>query len=276
MLGTTYVGYQPALMARVMPLVDALEVAPEVLRTDPADPAALDANALAELRDCARDVPLVIHGVGLSIGTAAQWNESYLITLDALLNAVPVQWHSEHLGYTTVDGAFLNTMLPVPWTDEALDLVSERVVKLLARYCLPMLVENVAPLLPDPPGDMTAAAFCSALAARTGCGLLLDVYNLECAQWNNGFEIDTFLKELQLPHVREIHVACGVENQGLLTDVHSRATRPCTVALAQRVLADECIAPPLVIFEFLREALPGLGVEGVAGELVRLRCALAA
>ena len=76
LLGTTYVGYQPELTERLLPLVDALEITPDILRLDPADGGRLDPAALAELRDYASEVSILVHGIGLSIGSAGRWKRS--------------------------------------------------------------------------------------------------------------------------------------------------------------------------------------------------------
>ncbi len=271
LLGASYVGYQSVLMERLLPLVDALEITPDILRVDAADASRLDAMAIAQLRECASHAAILVHGIGLSIGSAEQWNEPYLHTLDTLFNAVPVQWHSEHLGYTTVDGQFMGTMLPLPRTQEALALLSRRCEAISTRYGVPFLLENVAPLLPDAPGDYSAAAFLNQLSANAPCEVLLDLYNLECEAHNNGLDIAAFLNEIHLSEIREMHIACGVVREGLWTDVHSRPTGPSTLDLLQRTLADPRSKQPIVIFEFLREALPVLGVDGIVGELTRLR-----
>ena len=275
-LGASYVGYQPLLMERLLPLVDVLEVTPDILRVDAADAGRLDADALAQLRECAGEAAILVHGIGLSIGSADGWNESYFRTLDTIFNAVPVQWHSEHLGYTTVDGRFMGTMLPMPCTREALDVLALRCEKIHARYGVPFLLENVAPLLPDPPGEYAQGAFLDRLCGLGHTELLLDLYNLECAAHNNGLDMAAFLDEVDLGMVREIHIACGVEREGLWTDVHSRSTTDHTLDWLNRTLMDARCGQPVVIYEFLREALPVLGVDGIVDELARLRNWMAA
>ena len=105
---------------------------------------------------------------------------------------------------------------------------SKSIGEIQARFELPFLLENIVHLLPDYPGDYADAAFLNELVTRTGCGLLLDVYNLECDAANYGFDIDAFLDELDLEAVGELHVAGGVERDGMQVDVHSRLTEPST------------------------------------------------
>jgi uncharacterized protein (UPF0276 family) len=273
-IALTYEGGDPAYLDRVLPLVDFLEVTPDGIAVAGDDGAAIPQRTLATLEALSRDVGIVVHGVGLSIGSADGWSEQYLRLLDQIVDQLSVAWHSEHLGYVNVDGQHLGTMLSLPRTEEALDLVCERVTALEARYQLPFLLENIVRLLPDPEGDYSDAAFLNALAERSGCGLLLDVYNLECDAQNNGLAIGEFLAELHLEHVRELHVACGVEHAGVLLDVHSRPLRESTLTLARDIAQRPTASVGLVTYELLAEAVPVLGPEVIAGELRRLRSAL--
>jgi uncharacterized protein len=259
----------------VLPLVDYLEITPDSIARAEGSGARLDPAILDELHAVAEATEFVVHGVGLSIGSASGYSEQYLDLLTEFLEHFPATWHSEHLGYTKVDGASLGTMLALPKTHEVLELLVLRVGEIQARFELPFLLENIVHLLPDYPGDYSDAAFLNELVARTGCGLLLDVYNLECDVANYGFDIDAFLDELDLEAVGELHVAGGVERDGLQVDVHSRTTEPSTLALAQRVVA---LTPNLggVTYELLPEAVPVLGTEGISAELTRIRSALTA
>lgn len=272
-IGVTYEGGNPALLERLVQVADYLEVTPDSIAFGAGDGLRIRREILDEWRAAAGKVEIVAHGVGLSIGTASGWNEAYLRLLDELADAVPLRWHSEHLGYTTVDGEPLGTMLSLPRTEEALDLVCERVIRLQERYAAPFLLENIARMLPDPDGDYDEAGFLNELCKRTGCGLVLDVYNLECDAHNHGLDIDGFLDALEFGAVHELHVAGGTELGGMKLDVHSREARPSTAALAARAAA---AAPALwgATYEVLPEAVPVLGHDAIVAEVTRLRGAL--
>jgi hypothetical protein len=152
-------------------------------------------------------------------------------------------------------------------------MVCERVTAIQQRYGLPFLLENIVHVIPDAPGDYTDAAFLNALTRRTGCGLILDAYNLECDAHNQGFQIQPFLDELDATSIRELHVACGVEHNGFLLDVHSQLTRASTVTLAQDVIRRTAGSAQVAVYEFMPEAVPGLGYDAIADELKRLRVA---
>ncbi len=270
-IGVTYEGRDPALLERMLPLVDYIEVTPETIAEQQGDRLALSPAVMAELRAIGKAAKIVAHGVSLSIGSHDGWSPSYFRLLDELLEQVDVAWHSEHLGYTRVDGQHLGIMLAMAKTREALDLVCRRVDTIQARYELPFLLENIVHVIPDAPGDYSEAGFLNALAERTGCGLILDVYNLECDAHNHGFDIPAFLDELDASHVRELHVACGVEDNGFLLDVHSRVVRQSTLDLAERVVHMAGGRAQVVTYEFMPEAIAGLGHDAIVAQLTELR-----
>jgi uncharacterized protein len=272
-LAVSYEGRNPSLLERVLPFVEYIEISPDTL-VEPARGLPVFAEpAIAELKDVSSDVRLIVHGVDLSIGTRSGYSEAYLQLLEQFMEKVDIEWHSEHLGYVAVDGQDLGTMLPLPRTEEALDMICERVYQIQKRFGLPFLLENVVHLLPDCDADYTEAGFLNAITAATSCELLLDIYNLECDSHNRGFDIASFLSELNLERVRELHLAGGIVHKGFKLDVHSRITADSTIALAREVLG---IARQVrtVTYELLPEAIPVLGADAVRGELERLSQAL--
>jgi uncharacterized protein len=269
-IGTTYAGHDPELLEAILPFVDYVEVTPDTLAVRGPDGPQFPADVLAELRAISTDAAIIVHGIGLSIGTASGLSSAYLHLLDTFLEKIDVSWHSEHLGYTTVDGQFLGTMLTLPRTEEALDLLCARVEQLQTRYGLPFLLENVVHLLPDPEGDYSEAAFLNELTGRTGCGLIVDAYNLRCDAHNYGLDVDAFLSELHTDAVREIHVAGGVHRGSLMLDVHSRRIAPETMTVAQAIM-DRSAQVAVTLYEVMREAVPVLGSEAIATELAALQ-----
>ena len=269
-LATTYEGRDPILLETVIPLVDYIEVVPDTIAKSINGARQLSADTLLQLQELPDHVSIIAHGVGLSIGSYDGYSSDYLHLLDQLLDKVDLAWHSEHLGYTTVGEMNLGTMLPLPRTDEALEVVSQRIINIKQRYGLPFLLENVAHVLPTPGDDYSPAGFLNALVACTDCNLLLDIYNLECDVHNHGLDLDKFLDELNLDAVLEIHVANGVEHRGLRLDVHSELTQQSTLDIAREVVR---YAPALraVTYELLSQAVPVLGYKAIAGELQRIR-----
>ena len=273
-IGLTYEGREPALLERSLPFVDYLEITPDSIALAHGETARLDAAVLDELDAAAAAVDFVIHGVGLSLGSASGYSQEYLALVEQFLARFEAVWHSEHLGYVQVEGRSLGTMLALPKTHDVLDLIAARIEEIQRRIPLPFLVENIVHLVPDYAGDYSDAAFLNELVARTGCGLLLDVYNLEVDAKNNGFDIDAFLDELDLGAVREMHLAGGVELEGMQVDVHSRVTASSTLALARELVPR---LPKLggVTYELLPEAVAVVGIDAIVDELRRIRGVLA-
>jgi uncharacterized protein (UPF0276 family) len=230
------------------------------------------APELETLAEISRVRPLLLHGVGLSIASHDGWNPRYVGILDQLFeHSLHIAWHSEHLAFAQVDGEPLGSMVEPPWTHEALDLIVSRVDELQNRYGVPFLVEHVARAFAESADDpLDTAEFLNALLRRTGCGLLLDVYNLECDQHNFGLDPLRLLDALDLNAVREIHVAGGTLYGGFKVDIHSRVVAESTLTLLEHVL-DQAPRVEVVVFELLKEAVPALGLGTLADELQKLR-----
>jgi uncharacterized protein len=269
-LATTYEGVGRGLLERIVPLVDYLEIPPDSIARTEGGRTRLRPEVMNELRSVQGQAGLLIHGVGLSIGSCDQWNEPYLQLLDEFFSRFTPRWHSEHLGFTTVGGENLGTMLALPRTEAMLELVCERIRRIQERYRVPFLMEHIIHLLPDAPGDYSPAGFLNEVSARTGCGLILDVYNLECDAHNFDLDIEGFLEELNLGAVREIHVAGGFQHKGFRLDIHSQPTADSTLGLAVDIIG-RCPNLQVVTYELLKEAIPNLGYDGICAELRRIR-----
>jgi uncharacterized protein len=273
-LAVTYNGGDAGLLERIVALVDVIEVSPDAIARSDERCARLSLEVLRELEDVCQEVKLIAHGVGLSIGSFDHWQEGYLQLVDELAERFDLEWHSEHLGFTAVAGEDIGTMLPLPRTEEALDLVCRRVQLLQERYRVPFLLEHVISLVPELPMKYSPAAFLNELTERTGCGLILDAYNLICDAHNQGLDIPAFLAELDLSAVVELHLAGGVQHNGFQLDVHSRRPEDATLMLALNVIER---APRLrtVTFEYLKDAAGLIGRDGICDELRRIRAAMA-
>lgn len=272
-LATTYEGVGLDLLERIAPLVDYLEIPPDSIARTSSGRTSLRPEALDQIASVVPEVNLIVHGIGLSIGSYDRWNEPYLHLLDEFFSRLTPRWHSEHLGFTTVGGENIGTMLALPRTDEMLDLVCERIRRIQERYRVPFLVEHIIHLLPDAPAAYSPAGFLNAVTARTGCGLIVDVYNLECDQHNYGLDIPGFLDELDLTAVKEIHVAGGAEHEGFRLDIHSQPTAGSTLELALDIVRRSPNVE-VVTYELLKEAIPGLGHDAICAELHRVRAAV--
>ncbi len=271
-LALSYEGRPTALLEYCIDRCDAVEILPDCMLDGGSR--TISTRHAAEVLEVADGRPLVAHGIGLSIGTVSEWNHDYFETIESTLDALPLRWFSEHLGYTTVDGHFLGCMPAVPRTNQFIDLIAHRARLLRDRFGIEIVFEHVASPI-DSGGTMSLAAFLNDVATASGCGLILDLHNLECDADNGRLDLVSFFEEFNSLHVREIHLAGGIWRDGLHLDVHARPTAPSTLAMFQNVLA-LCPNVELVVFELLAQAVPLLGFDCVAGELDSIRAIMTA
>jgi len=279
-VGLSCASDDPALWQAVAGHLDYVEITPEHLCRERIDGARRHMRpvpgALATTLARSAGVPIVVHGVELSIGSACGWNAAYIDILDQLWAARPFAWHSEHLGFLLAHGdapgevRYAGVPLPLPTTDEALDLVAPRAAALVARYPVPFLLENGVHYLPHLPGARDEVEFLNALTERSGCDLLLDLFNFHCNAKNHGWDPLAALSRLRLDRVVEIHVAGGVMHDGYLLDAHSGAVPEEVWPLVDHVVAR---APRLggITFEILDGAAERLGAAGIREQLARAR-----
>ncbi len=166
-----------------------------------------DLHVLQQLR---RDYPISLHGVGLGLGSALGFSSQHVEKLQRLVDRVEPALVSEHLCWGAIAGRHMNDLLPLPLTQQALDLVCQRVQQLQETLKRAVLIENVSTYLRFADDRMSEAQFLLQLSKRTGCGILLDVNNLYVNQCNHGESALAALECFaQLPYgsVGEIHLA---------------------------------------------------------------------
>jgi uncharacterized protein (UPF0276 family) len=185
--------------------------------------------------------PLSIHGVGLSLGGAGALDEAHLARLAALVKRYEPQAVSEHLAWSSHGGAFLDDLLPIPYTRETLRLVCDHIDQAQSALGRRILLENPATYLAFADGDYDEPEFISEAVRRTGCGLLLDVSNVHVSCTNHGRGPHAYLQALPLDRVGELHLAGFASRQDasgrpLLIDSHDRAIDQAVWALHGDVL----------------------------------------
>ena len=161
----------------------------------------------AQLAALAARFPVSVHGVGLSIGGPQPLDARHLTRLRALCDRIGPASFSEHLAWSTHEGGYLPDLLPLPYTAGTLDRVAAHVDQVQQALGRRMLLENPATYLDFAETTMDEVDFLAEVAARTGCGLLLDVNNVFVASTNRGADPAEWLARLPLDLVGEIHVA---------------------------------------------------------------------
>ena len=181
--------------------------------------------------------PVVLHGVSLSIGSTDPLDLDYVRSVKALADRIEPAWISDHLCWTGVGAARLHDLLPVPFTEEALDHVARRVHAVQEALRRELVLENVSSYVAWPGGAMTEWDFIAGLVARTGCGVLLDVNNVYVSAVNHGFDPHEYLAAVPAAAVRQIHLAGHTIQGTKLVDTHDAAVRDEVWSLYEEAIA---------------------------------------
>lgn len=206
------------------PAVDWLEVHSENF---------LDADSYS--RECldkiAQDYPLSFHGVGMSLGSVDPVNSHHLQQVKSLIDCYQPSLISEHLSWSSYNSQYFNDLLPIPYSEEMLDIFASKLNQVQDVLQRPMLVENPTTYLLAADADYTEWQFLNALQKRTGCRLLLDLNNIYVNSVNLGYSTDEYLNNINHNAVDEIHLAGftrkPLENGEILIDTHgSRVCGP--------------------------------------------------
>jgi hypothetical protein len=151
--------------------------------------------------------PLSLHGVGLSIGSTDALDRAHLAEIARLVRDFEPMLVSEHLSWGSVGGRFTNDLLPLPYTDETLRHMVDRVGQVQDFLGRQILIENVSSYLEFTGSDMPEWDFLATLARESGCGLLLDVNNVYVNSLNHGFDARAYLNGVPREAVQEMHLA---------------------------------------------------------------------
>ena len=154
-----------------------------------------------------RDYPISLHGVGLSLGSAQGLSPTHLARLRALIERLEPALVSEHLSWSVVDGVYLADLLPLPMTQEALDVVCRNVDHAQHALGRRLLVENPSSYLRYRHSTIPEWEFLAAVARRTGCAILCDVNNIFVSASNHGWSASRYLEALPVAAIGEIHLA---------------------------------------------------------------------
>jgi hypothetical protein len=218
-------------------------------------------RAVAELDRVRCDYPLSLHGVGLSLGSTEPLDEEHLGKLKRAIERYSPALVSEHLCWTATGGSHFHDLLPLPYTEEALSHVVSRIAAAQERLGRRLLIENVSSYLEFEHSVIPEWDFLREVAARSGCGILLDVNNIYVSSVNHGFDPRLYIDSIPARDVGEIHLAGhvrkDVDGVALLIDSHSRHVTDAVWALYDYAL--DVTGPKPTLIEWDSE-LPSLDV----------------
>lgn len=164
--------------------------------------------------------PMVMHGVSMSIGSSDPLNKDYLNQVKMLAEKIEPAWISDHLCWTGIDGINLHDLLPVPYTQEMLAYLVDRILQVQDYLNRPLVLENPSTYLSFKQDEISEWEFLAYLVKKTDCRLLLDVNNVYVSAFNHKFDPQDYLKGIPLGSVQQIHLA-GHKNFGThIIDTH--------------------------------------------------------
>jgi uncharacterized protein len=178
------------------------------------------------LERVAADYPLVLHGVGLSIGSTDPLDRRYLAELKALRDRFGALWVSDHVAWCGVNGRHGHDLYPVPFTEESLLHIARRIRHVQDVLEAPLVLENPSTYLRFAGAQMSEPDFLRALVEEADAALLLDVNNVYVNAYNHGFDAFDYVERLPLERVVQLHVAGHSQADGYLADTHSGAVIP--------------------------------------------------
>jgi hypothetical protein len=162
---------------------------------------------LAVLDKVRAEVPVVMHGVSLSIGASVPLNGEYLRQLKALMNRVEPAYVSDHLCWGSFGGEYLHDLLPLPYTEETIDHVSGRIAQVQEYLGRQLLIENVSSYVSFRDSTMSEWEFLAAVAQKADCGILFDVNNIFVSSVNHGFDPLEYINGIPADRVGQFHLA---------------------------------------------------------------------
>ncbi|MBW2731355.1 MAG: DUF692 domain-containing protein [Deltaproteobacteria bacterium] len=211
------------------PGVDFLEVLSENFMTFGGRPREV-------LKRARERLPIVLHGVSLSLGSLGELNQRYLEKLAQLIDFVRPPWFSDHLSWAAHGGVEYHDLIPLPFTEEAVRHVVKKIKQVQDRVRLPFLLENPSYYLELPGKEMSEAEFVREVVTRADCGLLLDINNVYVNATNHGYDAHAFIESMPTGRVLQYHMAGHDASGEMIIDTHGSHIAPEVFALYQHAI----------------------------------------
>jgi len=167
-----------------------------------------------------KDYPMVMHGVSMSIGSADPLNYEYLKQLKTLMHRVEPMWISDHLCWTGVNQKNMHDLLPLPYTQAAVNHLADRISEVQDFLGVQILIENLSSYITYRDDAMSEWEFISAIAEKADCNILLDINNIYVSSFNHHFDPIEYLEGVPRHRVWQHHLAGHSNNGNLIIDTH--------------------------------------------------------
>lgn len=179
---------------------------------------------------------LIPHAINLSLGSAEGVDPAYVRKLAKLIRRLNPPWWSEHIAFTRAGGVDIGHLSPLPFTQEAVEVLCQNIAEVRRWIKTPLILENITYTVDLPFSEMDEARFLGEVLRRSDCGLLLDVTNLHTNAVNHGYDPTEMLERLPLERVVQFHFVGGHWHEGVLVDSHSQPTPPQVWALIETAM----------------------------------------
>lgn len=277
-VGVTYQPRMQTFIERYLEMLDFVEFVPDMMWEDRGDHAPVryldNMDSQRWLQSIARQRPVIPHSIGGSIGSAHTNLTPHLSQIQRWHQQFNFAWHSDHLAFNLArhgeQQINVGVTLPIARDDDALALVGRRIETVQRHIALPFAIENNVYFFDYPQQTYSDAEFLNALMHRSGCYLVLDLHNLYTNERNGFGRVQTFLDTIDLSRVIEIHVAGGMELDGVYLDAHSGPTPPAVIDTLRHVLP-RCTNLGGINFEILGSWFEQCGEAVILDELQTLR-----
>lgn len=230
---------------------------------------------LTRLERIRRDYALSLHGVGLSLGSAEGCDKDHVRRFRALIERTDPFLVSDHLSFSVTGGAYLNDLLPIPYTEESLGIFERNISATQEAFGRPILIENPSRYLAFRHSAIPEPEFMAELARRTGCGILLDINNVFVTCTNLDLDAETYLEALSGSTIREIHLAGHSRvvrgGSSILIDDHASIVCEAVWRLYARAIERFGLVPSLI--EWDKDLPPFTTLLGQAREAERIASA---
>lgn len=180
--------------------------------------------------------PIIMHGVSLSIGSTDPLDMDYLRQVKQLATDLEVPWLSDHLCWTGIHHQTSHDLLPLPYTEEALKHVVDRIQRVQDFLGRQLVLENVSSYLTYKASIMTEWQFLIEVVQAADCKILLDVNNIFVSGYNHQFEPEVYLDAIPVGRVQQIHIAGHTNLGDMIVDTHDHAVIPAVWQLYQKAL----------------------------------------
>ena len=164
--------------------------------------------------------PVVMHGVSMSIGSHDPLDMNYLQQVKELAKRTQAKWVSDHMCFTGVDGINAHDLLPLPFNEEAVKHVSNKIKQAQDYLGRQILVENASTYITYKQSDMTEWEFTMAVAEESDSLILLDINNIFVSAYNHGFDALDYLDGIAADRVQQHHIAGHSQYEGYIIDTH--------------------------------------------------------